>query len=935
MRLVRFVLCTLLVLCSTAIARAGDIVIVAQTVQNWQGTVAPLLYVTYDTPFTSSDNVAVLAQPGVYQKVQCSLNTTTHVLTIPQFTIKSTEDGKDDRTSTVSFTFYNPNGSKIGSFGGYTGLRVPATIVASVACSPTGGCATFSDLAIYNAGSPHLPETTYYDARAIDQKLAAITGMVSGIHDPGSNGLLSRTALNAVTPRSIAIGANLTGSNLDGVTGNPTIGLAANVVVGASAPLAINGSGNISIPLATSSVDGYLSATDRALFFGKQAALGFTPEDSANKNATGGYAGLSGGKLALSQGQEVWALADLSDVTAKKGNSTIVQMQTGATATDDCAKFDVNGNLVSAGNPCGSGGGAVSSVFGRTGVVVAASNDYNFNQVAGSVTNAQLAGSIADSKLLTISTAGKVADSALSSNVPLLNVNNAFTGKITITPSSGLGRALDIVQTGSGSGGDTAYNKIAITDTAAVGGAFTEGLRVTHNFGGGATTGGREAIYGEALLNSPSNAGSANRNYVGGVFVGQANSADGGTNLSSGAQGAFFGANPIGVSVNGATNLLEVTAGEADIAMRTGSSAVIKYGWSISQMFDDAVRGASVDAALGISNQAGTAPGWLNGILFTNANGANPLASTANILATSGSATVANGIDISSYTVTGNAWLSTKFRITGAGVPSINNATIDAWDASIHPMYFDRDFTLGGQGGANPSFNLTDNGYFDGSVWRYIESGATNAGATNYFLNQGTHTFRTAVAGTAGNIITWNTALTIDVNGNTTVSGGLFPMAPKITPPSGTGITVNDGGEVRQTTASYTFTFAALAAAQLTADTVVCVLPAKTRLLRITADVTQVFSGGAVSAASIVVGKTTGGAEYLASFDCKSSAITRGLVDADLGTSLVRSAAVQGGDLPSWTTTTNVMMRLTTVTAFTNALNQGSITITLTTERLP
>src|SRR3990167_4292234 len=40
--------------------------------------------------------------------------------------------------------------------------------------------------------------------------------------------------------------------------------------------------------------------------------------------------------------------------------------------------------------------------------------------LAGSVTNADLAGSIADSKLLTISTAGKVADSALSANVSLL-----------------------------------------------------------------------------------------------------------------------------------------------------------------------------------------------------------------------------------------------------------------------------------------------------------------------------------------------------------------------------------------------------------------------------------------------------------------------------------------------------------------------------------
>lgn len=48
-----------------------------------------------------------------------------------------------------------------------------------------------------------------------------------------------------------------------------------------SAPLVLTGS-NISIPPATSSVPGYLSNTDWAVFNGKQAALGFTPLSPAN-----------------------------------------------------------------------------------------------------------------------------------------------------------------------------------------------------------------------------------------------------------------------------------------------------------------------------------------------------------------------------------------------------------------------------------------------------------------------------------------------------------------------------------------------------------------------------------------------------------------------------------------------------------------------------
>ena len=58
------------------------------------------------------------------------------------------------------------------------------------------------------------------------------------------------------------------------------------------------------------------------------------------------------------EGGGATSLTELSDVSAKRGNASIVQMATGATATDDCAKFDANGNLISAGAECGSGGGA-------------------------------------------------------------------------------------------------------------------------------------------------------------------------------------------------------------------------------------------------------------------------------------------------------------------------------------------------------------------------------------------------------------------------------------------------------------------------------------------------------------------------------------------------------------------------------------------------
>ncbi len=76
---------------------------------------------------------------------------------------------------------------------------------------------------------------------------------------------------------------------------------------------------------------------------------------------------------------------------ALQGNGSKLQLFSGTAAADDCAKFDASGNLVSAGAPCGTGSGAVSSVFGRTGAVTAQAGDYDFSQIAGQLALSQIA----------------------------------------------------------------------------------------------------------------------------------------------------------------------------------------------------------------------------------------------------------------------------------------------------------------------------------------------------------------------------------------------------------------------------------------------------------------------------------------------------------------------------------------------------------------
>lgn len=68
----------------------------------------------------------------------------------------------------------------------------------------------------------------------------------------------------------------------------------------------------------------------------------------------------------------------------------------GTPTTGNCVSWASATSIQDVGAPCGTGGGAVTSVFTRTGAVVAAANDYNFNQLAGTANLAtQVAGVLA------------------------------------------------------------------------------------------------------------------------------------------------------------------------------------------------------------------------------------------------------------------------------------------------------------------------------------------------------------------------------------------------------------------------------------------------------------------------------------------------------------------------------------------------------------
>ncbi|WP_131813764.1 beta strand repeat-containing protein [Mycolicibacter kumamotonensis] len=142
---------------------------------------------------------------------------------------------------------------------------------------------------------------------------------------------------------------------------------------------------------------GYLDATSsiQTQLDGKQAALGYTPEDAANKGAAGGYASLdSGGKVPASQlpatvmeYQGVWN-ASTNTPTLADGIGNIGDVyRVSVAGTQDLGSGDIEfgvGDWVTySGSVWEVSGGsdAVSSVAGRTGDVVLTKSDVGLGNV--------------------------------------------------------------------------------------------------------------------------------------------------------------------------------------------------------------------------------------------------------------------------------------------------------------------------------------------------------------------------------------------------------------------------------------------------------------------------------------------------------------------------------------------------------------------------
>ncbi|GAC1425627.1 MAG: hypothetical protein NVSMB6_26270 [Burkholderiaceae bacterium] len=270
-------------------------------------------------------------------------------------------------------------------------------------------------------------------------------------------------------------------------------------------------------------------------------------------------------------------------------------------------------------------------------------------------------------------------------------------------------------------------NIISVTDNIA---ATTSnmGFSVLDTMGGSTATGQHTAFLASARYTTP---GTGNYYYVGAWDWVEA-----AVTPTSGAPN--FTANNPQCRVDGSvTGIGSCVAQEADVSIQTGGAANYLFGVGAALVSDAAVSATVESAAFAVWNGSPTIA-WPIGLDITNYGGRAPISSTGTIIKTTGAFTVANGIDFSSATITGNLLRSANFNIDGNG--NIGATTLSAFGtalANTNGAAFavkGQSAGSGNQTGGNISLNpggLTGTGA-NGSV--VIQPQGT-AGNTNLLIN--------------------------------------------------------------------------------------------------------------------------------------------------------------------------------------------------------
>jgi hypothetical protein len=219
------------------------------------------------------------------------------------------------------------------------------------------------------------------------------------------------------------------------------------------------------------------------------------------------------------------------------------------------------------------------------------------------------------------------------------------------------------------------YNGIAIADTTddtTAGGIINGWFIDIAETGGTGTTG---SIY---AANSEVNFGGTSTGT--GDMVGQGASCISTANYSGGVGGcygaAFGGILTSNASLNSTNG--EVAGVEADSRIDSGSSAAWQFG--VGSVKTGTGAGTLLDAAYEVGGAVGS---WKNGLLLNSGHSQPPLTTGGCVICTDGVAeTIATGMDLSAYTISGNFLKGPGFAVSGTGAVSGIGLSVKSGSAS-------------------------------------------------------------------------------------------------------------------------------------------------------------------------------------------------------------------------------------------------------------
>lgn len=413
-------------------------------------------------------------------------------------------------------------------------------------------------------------------------------------------------------------------------------------------------------------------------------------------------------------------------------------------------------------------------------IAAAAGIPYSKLTLTGAILNADLAGSIADTKLSTIATAGKVSDSALSANIPLLNGANIFTptvrssgsasyftintpadtGMTASTESIGFKTVTGSRQWATGAlttqreflfaaptyrfvGASTLTNAA----TVAISGAPIGGTNatITNPFslwvqGGNARFDGiiTQSVGGADPLTATDQAtpivttmGSASGDYADSASANIFQIMGFARNSGSAPVVALFGEAYAEGATSHAFGLNSTARAKANGAI--ANAAELDYGITVAGghatgLLLVSANTQAADQSIGI--QSATSAGSPNyGIVFAKNGSIHPTQTTGTLMYVSGAVSAANGIDLSNATFSGFAYKSTGFSVDGVGgLTTTTMITPLIAGGSAAGQFLLLRSTTGTGSGDTIRFQTGTNGGTEGG--RFITNGSLGLGIT-------------------------------------------------------------------------------------------------------------------------------------------------------------------------------------------------------------